>query len=381
MAPPVRKFKIIFLFCILHFALNCYAGESKPVRVLIVPRAESLSLKVDGPYQIEDSGAKEIIAHGSALKTAVVTYRNGIVIGKVLSRGSRVFIHSDDSGVITINNRKFRGNVEIIEKDASYLQVVNYIELEDYIKGILYHEVSHYWPIEALKAQAVACRTFALSQMRENAAKDYDVTSDIYSQVYGGKASERYRTNKAVRETKSEILTFAGEVFPAYYHATCGGYTEDASLLWNINIAPLKGVPCGFCKGSPHFNWHLVLSQEKIAEALSKIGYSSIGKIKNIAILGKDLSGRNKNLKIITDKKDFEISAKDFRNAVGPNVLRSAKFDVELVDGDAVFTGFGWGHGVGMCQWGAYFMAKQGYDYKQILQYYYPQANVEAGRF
>lgn len=370
--------KTIFAFCFLIFAFSSFAAEPKQVRVLIVPRAESLSLKIDGGYEIEEGKGGEIILRGNGLKTAVSAYRSGIMLGTTISHGSRIFINSETSGTVAINGRKFRGDIEIIEKDASYLQAVNYIGLEDYIKGVLYHEVSHYWPIEALKAQAVACRTFALSQMRENSAKDYDVTSDIYSQVYGGKTSERYRTNKAVMETGSEILAFQGEIFPAYYHATCGGNTEDASLLWNINIAPLKGVPCGFCKGSPHFNWHLVLAQDKIAEALSKAGYSGIGRIKNIVVLDKDQSGRNKNLKIMTDKKDFEISAKDFRNAAGPNVLRSTKFDVEASGGDAVFIGSGWGHGVGMCQWGAYFMAKKGSNYQEILKYYYPQANVEA---
>jgi stage II sporulation protein D len=253
--------------------------------------------------------------------------------------------------------------------------VINHIDLEDYIQGILYHEASHYWPYDALKVQAIVCRTFALYQMQENALKDYDVTSDKYSQVYGGRTSERYRTTKAIEETKGEILTYQNKVFPTYYHATCAGYTEDASFLWNTDVAPLRGVLCLFCKESPHFKWHYVLSLDDIKDKLIKAGYT-VKKIRNIEILGRDRSGRIINLKITTDNRDITIMAKDLRNILGPNIIRSTNFNLRIVDRDAVFEGFGWGHGVGLCQWGAYFMAKRGYNYKRILEYYYPQAVI-----
>jgi stage II sporulation protein D len=213
--------------------------------------------------------------------------------------------------------------------------------------------------------------------MQENAKKDFDLTSDVYSQVYGGKGAERYRINKTVDETKGLVLTYRGKVFPAFYHSTCGGHTEDASLFWNINIEPLRGVPCSFCQDSPHFRWHSVLSQEEVKNALIKSGYQ-IENIKDILILSRDKSNRIANIKIITEKKDIEISAKDFRNIIGPNIIRSTNFDVKIIDHDIVFRGLGWGHGVGLCQWGAYFMAKLGYSYKQILEYYYPGAQISS---
>jgi stage II sporulation protein D len=207
--------------------------------------------------------------------------------------------------------------------------------------------------------------------MQENKSCDFDATSDIYSQVYGGKTSERARTNKAVEETKGMVLTYKGNIFPTYYHATCAGKTEDASILWDIDIAPLKGITCNFCKDSPHFRWHAVLPLGEIEDKINRAGYK-IKNIKDILILNRDASSRITNLQIITNQNDKEISAKDFRNAIGPNLIRSTNFNLRVVNRDAVFEGLGWGHGVGMCQWGAYFMAKQGYTFEQILQYYYP---------
>ena len=161
-----------------------------------------------------------------------------------------------------------------------------------------------------------------------------------------------------------------------FNHATCGGYTEDASLLWNINIPPLKGVVCYFCQDSPHFNWQEVESFTEIKEKLRKSGYS-IDNLKEIVILERDGSSRIKDLKILTDTGELKISAKDFRNIIGPNLIKSTNFNLSIEKQDVVFEGKGWGHGVGMCQWGAYFMAKQGFSAPQILEYYYPQTNVK----
>ncbi|MCK9604248.1 MAG: SpoIID/LytB domain-containing protein, partial [Candidatus Omnitrophica bacterium] len=209
----------------------------------------------------------------------------------------------------------------------------------------------------------------------ESAGKDYDLTSDIYSQVYSGMAAERYRINKAVDETKGLILVYQGKVFPAFYHATCAGHTEDASRLWNINIAPLTGVACGFCKESPHFNWHYVLSLKEINDKLEKAGFK-INNIKDILILGRDDSGRITDLKILSAEREVKISAKDFRETIGPNIIKSTNFNLSIAGTDVIFEGLGWGHGVGLCQWGSYFMAKQGYGYEEILAYYYPGALI-----
>ncbi len=362
---------------LFFFSGRSYAQTERVIRVAIIQDAASLSLKVSGPCQIIEPGTGRVLLRQRNIQTTVTAYNEGIVFAGKSFKEGKITVQTDEPGVIIINGRRFRGDIELMRKDNSRLSAINHIGLEDYIRGILYHESSHYWPQEALKAQAIVCRTYAVYQMQESRAKDYDVTSDIYSQVYGGKTSERYRTSAAVDATRGEVLTYKGKSFPSYYHATCAGHTEDAALLWNIDITPLKGVPCGFCKNSPHFNWHAVLTGTLVKAALTKAGYALSGDIGDIKILGRDASGRITKLRILSGAKETVIEAKDLRNILGPNLIRSTNFIVHVISRDVVFEGFGWGHGVGLCQWGAYFMAKEGRSYKQILEYYYPGSRVE----
>jgi len=344
--------------------------------VAIFQDVSSLRLKIKGSYEIIDSTSKKILSRGKNLNTTVTVYSDGILLGDARAKTNKLLIKLYYPESVIINGRIFRGDIQLIRNNMK-LSAVNHINLEDYVKGISVRETSHYWPIDSLKAEVIVFRTFALYKMQENAKRDFDLTSDVYSQVYGGRAAERYRINKAVDETKDLIITYQGKILPAFYHATCGGHTDDAALFWNIDMSPLKGVACNFCQDSPHFKWHNVLTQEEVKDALVKGGYN-IEDIKDIIILGRDKSGRITDLKIVTGKKDFKISSKDFRNTLGPNEIKSTNFQVKAIDRDIVFEGFGWGHGVGLCQWGAYFMAKEGYDYKQILEYYYPGARISS---
>jgi len=355
---------------------ECRAAQSRPIRVAIIKDVTSLRLKIRGSYEIVDSATNKVLYQGRNIKTTVTGYKDRILlVGKGLA-AERILIKADDPEAFIINDRNFRGNIEIIKNDIAHLLVINHVDLEDYIKGILYHESSHYWPEEALKAQAVVCRTYALYQVQEKANQNYDLTSDSYSQVYGGKVSERYRTNRAVEETAGEVIFYQDKIIPAYYHATCAGHTEDAFELWRTNLVPLKGVVCDYCKDSPHYRWHYVFALDELEEKLQVAGYK-IKNIKNIIPTDKTKSGRFKNLRIISANNEVNIAVKDFRNIAGPNIIKSAIFQVKVVNRDAVFEGLGWGHGVGLCQWGAYFMAKQGYNYREILKYYYPQSDVK----
>jgi len=381
-SPLKHKFRmqitkiLILATCYMLHATCCYSQPEDYIRVAIIKEADSLSLKIQGSYQIKDAVKQKVLSGGRNLKTTVTTSRLGILIGGDNFSTNRLLISTGKKSIVVINERKFRGDVQFIKNENRRLLVTNLIDLEEYTKGILYHEASHYWPMEALKVQAIASRTYAIYEMKMNKDKDYDVTSDIYSQVYGGRTSERYRTNKAVEDTRGLVLTYKDKPFPTYYHATCAGHTEDASLLWNIDIAPLKGVVCGFCPDSPHFYWHNVLSLKGIEAKLAKTKFKIKG-IKDIEPLSKDRSGRIRNLKLISKEKSLVISAKDFRNIIGPNVIKSTNFKLDIVNDDAVFEGLGWGHGVGLCQWGAYFMAKEGRRFNEILKFYYPQAEVK----
>lgn len=387
LADPRAKFGLknfikitsIFFIFTVNFQMcsgNCFAGQAKHIRVAIIQDAQSIDLYIKGFYKIIDPIGDKVVSRGKYLICTVSTYKDGISIGSLKCPAEKLLIAVDDPEAIKINGRKYRGNIQFIKKDNSALLAVNFIELEDYIKGILFHEVSHYWPHEALMAQAVACRTYAVYQKNQNASKDYDVTSDIYSQVYGGKTSERHRTNKAVEDTAGEVLTYHNKIFPAYFHSTCAGHTEDAYLLWGVDIAPLKGVACGYCIESSHYKWLQALSLSSIKQSMIKAGYKECGDIINIVIENKDVSGRGNDLIVKNGNQDIKIDSKDLRAILGANILKSTNFIVTIADKNAIFEGLGWGHGVGMCQWGAYSMAKEGFDYKQILEYYYPGSQI-----
>lgn len=370
----IAKTLIILL---LSFMLQAaiFAQEPGHIRVAINQDAPTLRLKVQGYYEVSDAAGGGVMYQGRSLNTMVAPFAGGIMLGAMKPGGPRLLLKARDPDMIVIDGRSFRGDVQLIRKENGNLLAVNIIDFEDYIKGVLYHEASHYWPLEALKAQAVVCRSYAVAQAKQNSGRDFDATSDIYSQVYGGKTSERFRTSRAVEDTKGEVLTYQGEVLTAYFHATCAGRTEDASQLWNIDLPPLKGVACNFCKESPHFNWHYVFTKEEIKEKLNAAGYK-IKKINGLRIDSRDLSERVTGLIVTSGADEIKVPGKDFRSILGPNLIRSTNFGVSVVKDDVVFEGFGWGHGVGLCQWGAYFMAKQGADYKQILAFYYPGAAV-----
>jgi len=345
------------------------------VRVAIVRDSREVDLAIHGSYRLRDMASGKIIGQGNFLtQSKVRLLGRGILMGLDVYPYKRLTIEPAKDASIIIDERPFRGEVTFIRTADNHITVVNDINVEDYIKGVLYHEVSHRWPMEALKAQAVAARTYALYSI--NLAEPYDVTNDIYSQVYGGRDSERYRTDLAVDYTRAQVLTYDGKMIPAYFHATCGGMTEDAKELWHIlpDIPPLRSVPCSFCQNSPHYRWKKNFRLREIQSALNLHGYK-VGSIKDISIVDRDRSERIDHLKI-TQKNGAEliIKGKDFRDLMGPNVVMSNNFDIDQKGYYVDLNGKGWGHGVGMCQWGALGMARQQFTYKQILAYYYPQS-------
>jgi stage II sporulation protein D len=382
--PSMKKPLNRLILLLIILATNCklqatsYSAQApEGIRVAIIQDAATLRLKIRGPYRVINCSTGAIECYGTDVVTTVTAYKDAILIAGERIRTACLLIKTGQPTPILIDGRMFRGAIKLIRKDNGHLLVINQIDVEDYVKGILYHEVSHYWPEQALNAQAIVCRTYALYQMQANKSRDYDVTADIYSQVYGGRTSERFRTNKAVDDTRGQIITYQGKLIPAYFHATCGGHTEDASLLWDVALPPLKGVACNFCYDSPHFKWHAVIPLDEIEDALTKAGHTIRG-IRRIAIAGTDASGRITDINIISDNKTIKIPGKDFRSILGGNDIRSTDFQVTIADSDAVFEGSGWGHGVGLCQWGAYFMAKQGATSKEIIQYYYPGVEITA---
>jgi len=373
--PQIRWIILLSVLSFLFFLPFTHAKDNSRIRVLIMKDTASFKLFIKGKYEIRSLENNKLLSSGNSLSVKVSASASGINLRESFKKKA-LLIHPA-SGYFYVNNRSLRGDL-IIRKEAASekLSAINYIGLEDYVKGVLFHEISHRWPIEAIKAQAIATRTYALYHAQMNKAKPYDVSSDIYSQVYGGKDSERYRTNKAVELTRGLVLKYKGKIFPAYFHATCAGRTENADELWNINLGCLKSVDCPYCGASLHIKWDVTLTLAEIVEKLNLSGYN-IGPLKDMRVLKLNDSGRVKALELISDEGQKIISGKEFRQMLDPKIIRSLKFSLDVMAGKAFFSGFGWGHGVGMCQWGAYFMAKDGYKYYTILKFYYQDAEIE----
>ncbi len=369
-------------FCILTLTLSFLettafgALEKTPlkVRVLILNDAKELKLAVHSSYKIMDTATNRELLSGKWLSQRTMSVDSSLHLREYTFDAEKIIVMPHKDGKIFMNGRYFRGDL-VISKREKNLYVINILDIDDYLRGVLYHEVSPEWPIEVLKAQAIVARTFALYQSTANKTKDYDLTSDTFSQMYGGLASERVKTNLAVSLTKGKVLTYNYKVFPAYYHATCAGSTEDASVLWNIDIPPLKGVRCNFCNDSPHLKWDAVFDLKDIEKKLNDNSFN-IKDITDINIVSYTPSGRVNMLIIKSGEEEFRISAKQLRQTLGSTIIRSTNFSVKVDKDSAIFKGLGWGHGVGMCQWGANFMAQYGSKADEILKFYYPETEI-----
>lgn len=378
--------KTILICCIFIFYWHGLGQTATPesppkkfVRVAVLRDVKTLEIAIRGQYEISNPKTREILLEERRLRTTkIISTPQGLKIGDQEYPLDQLHFISDKDITVRIGNKdkRFRGAIDIFKEKDGRLLVVNTVELENYIRGILYHEVSHRWPLEVFKVQAIAARTYALYRLQRSAKHKYDVTSDIYSQVYGGRSAERYRSNIAVKETAGMVMLYDGKILPAYFHATCSGTTEDVSELWKMDLPPLQGIVCEFCRTSPHYRWKKNFRSKDIQEKLTQRGYP-VGLIEEIKVLERNPSGRIKTLQITSrDGQVLKLAGKDFREIIGPNVLKSNHYDIVMQGYYFDAYGRGWGHGVGLCQWGAYGMARKRYNYNQILQYYYPGIEI-----
>lgn len=375
-----NKIKNFFLFLFALTALTLKSSDAcaePAVRVLVSENQKLIRLTVKGDCQIRALPSLEIIKKGTKLTHIPITPTpRGVKIGtaEFLVRGIRIEPKLDRD--LYLDESRFRGFADVLKDPKGSLYAINTLPIEKYLYGVLHHEVAPWWPMDALKAQAIAARTYAMYQIQVSKRQEFDVKSSTSSQVYGGSTTERARSKRAVDATRGKILSFEGKVFPAYFHATCGGVTAGAQELWKINIPPLAGgVTCGYCRISPHREWEAKVPLADIEEKMSKNG-RSVGRLLKIEPVSMTPSGRVGSLRITGTGGDLVMAAKDFRVWVGGNKMRSTNFTVTIQEDTAVFKGEGWGHGVGLCQWGTLGQALLGRNFENILQFYYPGARI-----
>jgi stage II sporulation protein D len=361
------------------FSEPCASAEKMPrIRVLIADNQTFGRLTVRGKYLLKLlPSQKTIKPNAKILGLPVVCTPGGIRLGTEEFAGGGIRIEPQEDRSLYFNQTRFRGALEIVRSSsAPVFYAVNELDLESYLYGVLHHEVAHWWPMDALKAQAVAARTYALYQIQVSKNQPYDVKSGTSSQVYGGSTVERYRAKRAVDATAGQVLMYRGKIFPTYFHATCAGTTAAASELWKIDLVPLRGgVLCNYCRFSPHYFWEVSVPLAQLEEKMNQFG-NPVGRILKIEIISQTPSARLGSLHITGTDKETTVAAKDFRIWVGGDKIRSTRFTVEVRDDTAVFHGKGWGHGVGLCQWGTFGQALLGRTYEEILKFYYPESKL-----
>jgi len=249
---------------------------------------------------------------------------------------------------------------------------VRKISLERYVLGVVYYEMIPTWPLEALKAQAVASRTYAMRRMREarRAGRAWDVTDDVGHQVYDEPAAQSSGVREAVRATRAEGVCDDEGPIEAVFFSTCGGKTEDSDVLWGRTVPYLRHVQCNWCAESPNYFWIYEISEREFLKALFRVGVRGKA-LDGVAISGRTRSGRMVKVAVDTDRGLFELDGKDLRSAIGETRLKSLALEIDWEAGVVKFLGSGAGHAVGMCQWGARGQALEGRTHREILSSYY----------
>jgi len=344
----------------------------KLVKVRVVKGVSSVTISFNGNYFFLDpeSGSRYPLKNNSNY----IFESDGKKIlfgGRVFRSGIRA-IAENSEGSFRINNHRYRGTL-ILVSNSKGLNAINEIDVEQYLYGVLPKEVIPSWPKEALKAQAVISRTYALRSMSNHANEGFDLCNETHCQVYGGLDAEYERTNEAVNETRGDVLFYEGKLASTFFHDSCGGHTENVENVWGMKAPEyLRGRSVKYANSPKKDFWKNRLSEDFIRKKLEANGYRT-GEIKKIKISGRSSSGRAKNLKIYGEDKTIEINAARFRVMVDAWNIRSTLFkSISKQGGYFEFSGFGWGHGVGLCQQSARNMAQKGFRYEKILAYFYP---------
>lgn len=361
--------RIILLFSTVLLILSVIRADgsiptSDSIRVAILKGVDRISITADGLLAMSDSG--EALPLGREFE---VREENGLVrVGGTRARTVRM----SAPDALALNGRRYRGIIEISRLSGGGLLVVNELPLEEYLVGLINCEISSHWPIEAVKAQAVIARTYALYQKRARSVHPYHLESTVLDQVYAGSDQEDARSRRAVEETAGEVLTYGGELIQAFYHSSCGGGTESADQVWGVSLPYIEPVTCRYCLESPSVRWEQTLSLRSIETSLKMTG------VKDIRVKELSDGGRVRTVELLTPRGWVSISGVAFRKGIGYSVVKSTRFTLERRGDEAILKGAGSGHGVGLCQWGAKERALEGFSYREILSYYYPKAVVQS---
>lgn len=366
--------------------------SAESIRVLIFQDVSRVEVRADGAMIIERERGNPLEArvpvhfawqregitgNGVQLGRDSVTVRSmGNLLTVLVPPGSATMKGNASNGPHVM---EVSGDLRILAR-GQRLMVINYVDLEEYVKGVVPSEVNPAWHMEMLKTQAVAARTYVLYHHMLSAIRDFDVMATVQDQVYRGRAGVDRRIEQAVEATRGLVVTYYNAPIYAAFSSTAAGPTEDAMNVWSKDLPYLKGVECPFDLSSPHYQWKVSVKMEDLEGGLRREGFR-LGTIATVSPLALSRAGRVTKLRILHSRGELIVRGEEFRKAVGYAVIPSTQFEIESVGREVVFAGYGAGHAVGLCQWGAKELAELGYAYPVILQYYYPGTELQNAAF
>ncbi len=345
------------------------------IRVAIVVRQSSVRLSAPESFVLTGfilSGTPQVGEDSGQRFQDITLTTNNI-------EGNKALLTPMGDGQVEVDGKPYRGSVEILTNGDGTLTVVNEVDLEDYVMGVVAGEVPKNWPLEALKAQAIAARTFAVLKHEQAGQSNsaYDLENTSLFQMYKGSGFLNDNIRRAVMDTDEEIITYDNQPIEAFFHSNCGGETSGSLSVWSQDKPYLKPVVCDYCRNGDHFHWTAEVSTQDLVRELRAVGLR-ISDVSGLRVLGRDDSGRISVLGIVdSDGKLKSMKSNAFRMALGPDVIRSTRFEIKVENDRVSFNGLGWGHGVGMCQEGACGMAQKGFNCYEIIRHYYRGVLVE----
>ncbi len=348
-----------------HFSLECTKNDKSMVYQASQPitlRQEDGKISVRADRDIIDAGFSDVV---------------------VIPRSNK--------GFISYRGRRYRGMFKIITR-GSNLRLINIVHMDDYLKGVVPPEIGFVGEeeFEAIKAQAVAARTYSMSHLSQYPGEPFDMKSDISDQVYNGIEAEEQIVSRAIDETSGYVAEYHGEFINAYYHSTCGGSTDDIDAVWDKPPEPyLRAVQdSGYCSWSKYYKWEESYTAQQLKIMIEQFLSAErgrvvdIGDIIDLQVKSSTAGGRIAELLVETSLGNYSFKGDRIRWVIKRSsnpemILQGARFKInathdasgKLVRAD--LEGQGYGHGVGMCQCGALGMARNGWKYKNILTFYY----------
>lgn len=360
---------ILFMLSSVAYAEKKFAW-SPELRIGLASGVRQVKLRVSAPCILVDAATGKRLGKIPAVKNFVVDF-NKLKVDAAEIRPEKILLKDLQT---TIDGKKYLGGVRL-NKVGGAFTVINLVPLEEYLLGVVSREMSPSFPLEALKAQTVAARSFAMKNRKRHESEGFDLCATTHCQIYDG-FSEYESISRAVNETRGEVLMFRGKIADANFHTDSGGMTEDVGEVWGTATPYLIAVKEVLKLGEP---WTMKFSAKDFSSRFDD-GFGDVKSVKLSKLtIGKDAadrssSGRVKSAQIVGTKKTLTISGNDLRRKFS---LPSTLFDMALAGGEVVFTGYGSGHGVGMSQVGAKSYAQDGWSYEKILAHYYRGATLK----